>query len=62
MTNVYVIMANDSIHAVFSDIKVANQYIDDANEYDKSQHPHRLVFYRMYAEALDHAPKFFNQR
>jgi hypothetical protein len=59
---IYVVMANDSTQAVFSDEETADKYVASANANDKAKNPHRLVFYRAYEHELDCAEPFFGER
>lgn len=59
---IYVVMANDSTHAVFSDEETADKYVADANANDKAKNPHRMVFYRAYGHEVDLAVPFFGEQ
>lgn len=50
---VFVIMGNDFPDRVYTDEAEADAYVTRKNAEDKAEYPHRRVFWRVYAEALN---------
>jgi hypothetical protein len=59
---IYVVMSNDSPHAVFNEEVEAEKYTKAANAHDEIKNPHRLVFYSWYEFEADVVPPFFGER